>query len=140
MKMIIELICEMDFAGIFASDFEIAFLALFLTFLLIIETFLSIILSKLIVESFAESIIFGWSIGIWFSKRPKKPPEKYCISNSNSIHLRFLLVDCWVCMFPILYLQAELPSLASRSIESIWDVRQFEMFTNGHTFTLLDAP
>ena len=87
--MIIELIREMDFAGIFAADSEIAFFALFLTFLLAIETFLSVILSKLIVESFAESIIFGWSIGIWFSKRPKKPPDKYCVSNSNSNSLRF---------------------------------------------------
>ena len=64
--MIIELIREMDFAGIFAADSEIAFFALFLTFLLAIETFLSVILSKLIVESFTESITFVWLIGIWF--------------------------------------------------------------------------
>jgi len=63
--MIVELICEMDFARMFAADFEIAFVAFLLTFQLAIDTFLSILSSKLIVESFWESIIFGWSIGSW---------------------------------------------------------------------------
>jgi hypothetical protein len=81
--MIIESICEMDFAGMFAADFEIALVAFLLTFQLAIELFLSILLSRLIVELFWESIIFGWTIGIWFSKRLKKPPDKCCSSNSN---------------------------------------------------------
>ena len=87
--MIIELICRMVFAGMLAVDFEIAFVALLLTFQLAIESFFSILSSKLIVESFWESFVFGWSIGTWFSKRPKKPPDKYCVSNSNSNSLRF---------------------------------------------------
>ena len=88
-KMIVELICELDFARMFAADFEIAFVAFLLTFQLAIESFLLILSSKLIVESFWESFVFGWSIGTWFSKRPKKPPDKYCVSNSNSNSLRF---------------------------------------------------
>ena len=38
MKMILELICKMNFAGIFAADFEMALLAFLLTLQLAIET------------------------------------------------------------------------------------------------------
>ena len=88
----------MDFARIIAADFEIAFVAFLLTFQLAIDTFLSILSSKLIVESFWESIIFGWSIGIWFRKLPKKPPDKCCSSNSCSNSIVSALISWLLCV------------------------------------------
>ena len=57
--MIIGLICGVDFDRIFATRFEIAFVE----FAGVIETFLFILSSKLIVELFWERTIFAWSIG-----------------------------------------------------------------------------
>ena len=77
--------------GTVAENFEIVilFLApviyLFLTFLfhgLIVE-FIILPFRGLIVVSYWDCIIFGWSIRFWFRKRRRKPPDKLCNSNSS---------------------------------------------------------
>ena len=93
-KMIVELICDIEFDRIFVTQFEITFYE----FTEVIGTF--ILSSKLIVELFRERTIFAWSIGFrlenngfssdsYIFKALFVSPHNYIVlSEGNILHLR----------------------------------------------------
>jgi hypothetical protein len=77
--MITKWTCGMDFVGVFAAYFVVAFFA-FLQLAIVIS--FSIPMFKLIVESFLGCILFLWLVN-WFRKLPRKPPDKFKVPFSK---------------------------------------------------------